>query len=558
MKLRTLINIAAFSTLTLTAIACGGTDPVADGGAGVMGQAGDSGTSGTPGSAGNGSGKATVDALINSICEYEFSCCDQGERNYRLGPFGDEAKNCSEQFLFQLNESNQSNNPFPSNLGISTVSGLLGALGYEVNLDRVTVNESGIAECIDSRKSLACSKLTEVKDYCEAGSFGSDPCALGNLFKPGLKIGDRCTESAFLTEGAANDVECPVGSSCLPASDPDNQQDFAACVQRGLADQPCTEDNDCDYNFYCNNSGRCTEKQAEGKSCSFNTADKPLPGEEDIQCAAGLSCNPSTLKCVSPCNTGFVCGAASAEGLCPESDSCAPATIGDNTDAFHICRALGNADTSRCDDDRDCSAARHCSAGTCLPDLAKDDPCGLSSECGAGLYCAAGSCQLLKEPNIPCVRGIETGCSPVSAPYCVFDSIAAATQCKASRSKAGDVCLLTEDCREGLICEATDTSGSLKCSVGAAVGDNCDADSTDSDKLDCGAGAWCHGGKCLAQQNPGGDCKSPDGDLAENNLCKNSSCTLNWDTRPIAPKYICTDAAIPLNNGGTALTCDAK
>src|SRR5690606_14498384 len=130
-----------------------------------------------------------------------------------------------------------------------------------------------------------------------------------------------------------NDVECVPGSSCLVASDAENPNNVDSCVQRGLEGQPCTNDNDCDFNFYCDSEGDCTEKGDVGDGCSFKDPSQPLPDEVEAGCKSGLSCHPLDLVCVNNCTEGFTC---EVDAQCPEGQSCVPVTVENEAAAFHL------------------------------------------------------------------------------------------------------------------------------------------------------------------------------------------------------------------------------
>src|SRR5688572_5858409 len=49
-----------------------------------------------------GNDGSALEPLIGSLCEWEFRCCSDGERDYRLGPFTVDAADCSDRFVQQL------------------------------------------------------------------------------------------------------------------------------------------------------------------------------------------------------------------------------------------------------------------------------------------------------------------------------------------------------------------------------------------------------------------------------------------------------------------------
>ncbi len=170
---------------------------------------------------------------------------------------------------FKLHESNTTNNPFPP----GSATGLVGVLGYAVNLDRVKENDAGIAACIKELKGLACNENAEAASSCSGTVIpGEGACSLTNLFDPALKIGDRCA----LGEGA----------------------------------------------------GKCSAGGDAGDACTFGDSSKPVPDDEEQSCKAGLKCHPSSLKCVSNCEDSFPCA---TDFECKEGQSYSPLVIGDDS-----------------------------------------------------------------------------------------------------------------------------------------------------------------------------------------------------------------------------------
>jgi len=563
-------------------------EPATTGGAEATGGSGNAGepatggaeATGGAGAGGEGTGGTTstagIDDLIAAICGWEFGCCDAGETTYRLGTSGGTVDDCIDDFVFQLHQSNQTNNPYPP----GTATGLLGTLGFTVNLDRVVENPAGIAECIEAWDAMGCSDTAEPATHCAASAIpGEGPCSLTNLFDPGLEIGDRCTLA--LTEGDGNDVECPAGTTCVDAGDPDNPETYPSCVQRGTDSDPCTNDGDCDWNFYCNAAGDCTEKGDEGDDCSFNDTADPQPDDEDAQCKAGLKCNPNSLTCVTNCSRNYPC---TLDFECAEGDSCRPVTVGDDSTSWETCQAIGANATARCDDDADCVDERRCAGGVCQTDLSIGDDCTTDEECEVGSFCdtaqfsESGStrtptlqCTAYFNAGDPCFpgaisMGYSSGCNPATSPECVY--IDGTWECTTSKRGEDDTCIpysLTivpdepSDCAPGLQCEYSDTTiGTYSCTDGAGLGDDCDDSIGDDTALLCDEGLFCLTSgsgtpTCVEQVDPGSDCEDPNTNDAEDGLCRNGDCVEHWDGNG---SFICTDAPVPVLNDGDGLTCN--
>jgi len=535
--------------------------------------AGAGGVAGAAGSAGHAgdTGADALDDLIGAICDWEFRCCDSGELDYRLSPFIASVQSCRDTFVQELHESVQTDNPYVS----GSATELLGTLAYTLNLDRVTVNEAGVAECIAEYESKPCHSTPAESARCVAPTIpGTGACALQNLVDPALQVDDPCTLA--LTEGNGNDVECPAGSTCLAYNARDNPNGYDACIARGVDSEACEYDSDCEYDYYCSSSA-CLAKGDVNDACSFNSPSNPAPNDEDAACKTGLRCNPITLTCVPNCAEGYVCD---SDSECPEGQSCAPLTVGGESSSFHVCRALGTTAADRCDDHADCVEDGYCNFGTCAPDHAIGDACAAQERCAAGSFCdlatigsdgntrtPSGLCHALLMTGEPCYPSAPdldypNGCAP-SAPECVWDSNESRFECTGSRLPNGSDCrapsgghlIGDHECQSGL-CEVVGGNGTPVCTGGASLGDDCDDDVTDAVApvdLRCGAGLYClpltH--QCVARADPGGDCEDPNIASSPNDdLCKNGSCVSQWDD------LMCTDEPVPESAGGTAITCD--
>lgn len=493
-----------------------------------------------------------IDDVIAAVCAWEFRCCDEGERNYRLSPFATDAETCTERLVFALRQSNATDNPYLS--GPAAEGGLLGTLGYRVDLDRVIPNEDGIRECIESWNDRDCNEEADANARCD-GPASADPCDLTNLFDPNLEAGDECT-LALAETAARNDVECAVGSTCLAAGN-DNPNDFPTCVTRGLADDPCTSDTDCDFNHYCD-SGSCAEKSGPGEVCSYDDPDDPVPGDYDIQCAAGLFCHPIELECMEACEIGSSCA---SDAACPADTGCAPLEVNESSDRFTVCTELGDSAEAGCNTDEDCVPSFYCDGSNCQADKPASATCTNHNECAAGLHCDLANingaiCTTNLSSGAACTASYQ--CGPNSA-GCLNEG-SAGMNCRNNLLANESTCGTNADCRSGL-CEMADTDAvEATCVPGAGEGDPCDSLPTDGTAQSCAPGLLCFGspgsvggGTCEAQAGPGEDCNNPDGD-PDNAMCASgSACADPWDEGEM-----CSDAPVSERNGGSGIVCDGS
>jgi len=535
----------------------GGAQPETGGVAGALPETG--GVAGALPETGGTEPTGDIDEVITEACGWEFRCCDTGEQNYRLSPYITSADECISRFVNQLHNSNATNNPYGAGVGL----GMLGTLGYVVDLDRVAISEEGVAECVESLAAADCTVKGDATARCTGpgGDPAEAPCALSNLFSPALEVGDECTLA--LAQGGTNDIECPIGSTCLPANDPDNTRDYPACVSRGLEGDDCTEDDDCDFGFYCAD-GNCGAKAAAGEDCSFNEPDDPQPGDEDIQCQPGLSCNPVTLKCEEACTENYICN--NSDLACPSGYGCAPIEVAEDTSLFTACRPLGDSAQDLCNTDGDCDADFHCDGTRCQADVALDGDCAADNECAAGLYCPGddgtpGLCTSILNSQDPCTATEQ--CGPDSAGCLNLgpdaeDPTITVYECRTNLLTVGQQCGADATCASKL-CEVTavadEAAGIMKCTLGADVDDDCDDNlATAADGLRCAAGLLCWEGTCIEKALPGTSCINPDGDPDVNMCVNGSTCDETWN----GEGEICNDWGVPEVNGGTGLTCDGE
>ena len=539
----------------------GGTETAGSAGSGdsggAAGSAGSGNSGGSAGAAGSGAtAQGNPDEVVAAACAWEFRCCDAGERAFRLSPFATDAASCATRLEFQMRQSNATANPYVS--GSAAAGGLLGTLGYVINLERVDVSASGVQQCKDALNARGCATEPDPNARC-SGPPAADPCALTNLFVPKLAIGAECT--AALTEsGASNDVECVAGSTCLAAGHPDNPNDVPTCVKRGLKDEPCTQDDDCDFNFFCNNAGNCAEKASANQACAFKHPAEPAPGDESTKCKAGLSCNPVSLVCVPSCTLGFTCATngTDADLACPADSGCAPLEVAEGTTAYRVCTALGNSAASLCNSDADCVATRYCDGTHCQSDKANSANCTAQNECADGLHCDVnntGTCVTNLAATNTCTDDFQCGPSSAGCLNQGTDGFA----CRNSKLTNTSHCGSDDACASGRCEYANDAATETTCVPGAAANANCDLLKTDGEAQSCARGLLCFGatgtpasGTCIPQAGPGASCKNPDEDPDDAMCASGSTCVHQWDLDT------CTDAAVSKQNGGTSLICDGS
>lgn len=471
-----------------------------------------------------------VEPLIASLCDWEFKCCSDGERDYRLGPFTTDEADCTARFTEQL----YSNDDKPE----LQRGDLLYTLGFGVRLDRSIPDADAAAACKEIIDQQQCWEPFEVGGYCSpAGDPAQNPCDLRNLFTGTQKVGDDCSEALALI---GYDIECEAGSTC------EEVDGTFVCVDKGLVDDFCEADDKCDQGLFCDiSTGRCAVRADEGDHCEFDDANEPDVGTESLPCLEHLTCDPQSETCIAYCNTNYDCGDDSA---CPEDESCIPVDIGENT--YTYCRDRGDTNGDRCDSDRDCVDDMHCNGGSCRSDRGMGDDCALENECEGGLYCeigGSGQCEIVVNANDPCTADRE--CNPSTTLGCITSEDG--RECRTTLLSNGDVCAPGERnggnwCASG-VCEDASDDGILnpECHVGASANEECDEDDSTDDVARCARGLYCLEGTCKVKSESGESCED-DGALQ----CNNGACDQIWEGE------YCSDA-VP--TGATdVVTCDGE
>lgn len=511
----------------------------------------------------------TLDTLINTICAWEYRCCDSGEARFDLGPTINDVATCKEKFVYELHESNSEKGPFPP----SFVSSLLNTLGYEVNLANVSENAKGIGQCITFFKDKPCNSPsnTTKPTHCTSPKYGTlEPCALNNLVKPSLVAGSTC-DMRLAESATRNDIECVAGTSCIAPNTNDNLSNLAKCITRGRAGVLCDSDKSCDYGFYCNyTTGKCSEKGNPGDDCAYDDESAPNIDALKAPCKPGLTCNPATKTCVEDCKLGFICndgkGSLGDDVACPTGASCLPVTFSNDSTHFTVCGTAGST-VERCNTAEDCGAGYFCNGSTCAPLGTQSTACSgtISGECGPGLYCkhetTANVCALYTPNGSPCIPNASTSnasaeCSPETSPAgCIYnkDSLTAHV-CSANLLTNGSQCQGNFECASAR-CEVGPNDTVTRCTAGTGLNSACDDDPSTT-TLSCAEGLTCDSVSktCIEQVGPGESCELNGEPNAL--ICTNRSC--NSTTWQDAGLVICSSSPVPISAGGTNVVCDGN
>jgi hypothetical protein len=229
---------------------------------------------------------------------------------------------------------------------------------------------------------IACATDSDCDDghYCN----GEEKCAAG-VCQAGERVNcddqidctnDSCDESIRDCQYRPEHWRCLGNRLCLPE-------------QGGCVIQPCTIDQDCNDEIYCNGEEKCQAGNCVGTSAAdANVCDDGVECTLDICKELDESCTnqPDDRKCddsqycngaetcdatngcqpgVPPkCDDGLICTIDSCNGnanqcqVVPDSSLCQP---------WQHCDAAADCvDNTRCDSNTDCPPGTHCSNGFCL------------------------------------------------------------------------------------------------------------------------------------------------------------------------------------------------
>ncbi|HEY3358551.1 MAG TPA: choice-of-anchor D domain-containing protein [Polyangia bacterium] len=387
-------------------------------------------------------------------------------------------------------------------------------------------------QCVARKaQGSACNLTTDCKvaGACrECSSAGG--CVDGYCCDTACNAGscDVCNGGALGFSGATNGtcVGAPAGWAGNPSCTPYFCGGGVGCATA------CAADGDCIAADYCDGTGHCVARKAQGSTCN-PAADCKVPGacrecNTVGGCVDGYCCNTSCAGgACDVCNGGALGFTGATNGTCfnapdgwPGSPSCAP----------YFC-AGGVACGATCAADDDCVSGDYCDATShCVPQKALGSACNPPSDCKVpgscrecntaggcvdgyccNTTCSAGSCDVCNGAALGFTGATNGTCSsapagwagsPSCTPYfcgggttcastCATDSdCVAADYCDstshcAARKTQGNACNLTTDCKvagacrecntaggcvDGYCCDTTCSGGSCDVCNGAALG----------------------------------------------------------------------------------------
>lgn len=402
-----------------------------------------------------------------------------------------------------------------------------------------------------------------------------------------LTLEDRC-----------RGIICPSGYTCRSGSCEqlvDPESDGGLDMDAGVGDAPplpCTTDDACDDDVYCNgvercvdgacepgpvvvcdDGVRCTEDICTGPGCMFVPSNLDCTAAPNGVCDATTGCQYDTCD-ETTCVSEGCDDAACVDGVCIRTRRCAsseiccgtecaaPGCVDDDPctdDACHPIRGcLHEPTTDECDDGNRCTVGETCRTGSCgtreMLDCADTNPCTADdcdpltgcthrnldgsiddgNVCTVGERCAAGV--LVPGTTNPCDDGVA----------CTVDSCG--TTCvhtpDPSRCTAGPMptCNPTTGCQYGSGCTGATCAPTDACETAMCSGASCVRTPV------CPAGVPCCGGTCCPD----------DGNPCTDEVCSGTSCTHPPNTRPCDDSNACTTGDVcggGTCRAGTPMTC---
>jgi hypothetical protein len=359
-----------------------------------------------------------LEPVVRASCDWVFGCCAEGEARLALGPFVEDADDCTQRVLDSLLSGNTS--PLPL-LSLGPAGDLL-YVARTLELQHVALDAEAMAACVEHLKTRACNEAPpeEPPEHCTPGDDEPDEdlCRVEDLFIGSQDVGDECNPSV--------DVECAPGQRCVSFGADGVCARLAAEGDNCFEDQECAEPLICDYI-----TGTCMTGSRLGEVCTFSDPENPVPGTERERCQSDLTCNPETMSCVeetcapgSPCQVDYQCpqGYVCAQFRCREPGQAGAPCNRHEDCATELCDSLADTcvprvvDGGACVQDLECVSG-FCDVGLCASSVANGSPCPSfsSSECRDG-YCdtmtdpAMPVCAAYADAGGACPLGIE--CNP--------------------------------------------------------------------------------------------------------------------------------------------------
>jgi hypothetical protein len=483
--------------------------------------------------------QAGIAAIVEQLCTLEINCCDADELTYKFGPGITTVAECTTTFTDLVN--NGFSPDFLNGNGVLINRVINMAQAINSNDVQIAIDPAAVKTCVDHLAKRECPKYIAPDAapalHCTAPEIEefSDPCALKLLAKGSQGDGEVC--------GITGVDECAAGLVCRRTA---VGSTFGLCASPSLVGERCRRDADCDgTEQFCNlGTGKCQERSDEDEDCEYvdptfkNDIGSLDPGfgygsgygwqnptALKIECKQGLTCDPTTNKCVSYCSAG---------SICTSSVSCPDGLICNFSDVANMYMTFGY--------------------GICTPPLDNGKPCtcnlpplgsgacqqtdGESKEC-ASKRCAYDAVTDLRNECTEPFKAAGEACTLVTAGVSNVDATCASNRC-GTDSKCTAQCLSQSDCPATHYCaigEST-TNGEYACEPKKANDAMCSytniTPNNSNDNYECLSG-FCQqsSAMCKPKVAAGGVC----GPIAQDTACPSTQYCLT----AAGPTYTCTN-----------------
>ena len=483
--------------------------------------------------------------IVEQLCTLEINCCSEDERSLKFGPGITTVAECTQTFTDLV--QNGFTPAFLNNNAVLVNMVLNIAQAINSNDVQVSIDAAAVDACVAHLGMRECPKYVApgaVPTHCEPLDRVEvdDPCAIKKLVKGGQELGDVC--------GITGIDECATGLVCRKTGIGGSL--LGLCSNPSAVGDRCRTDDDCDGSEqFCNlGTGKCQDRSGEGGDCeyvdpTFFNAGFNLdpdfgfgasglwqnPDALKVECKAGLTCDPTTKKCVNYCSTGSIC---STNAQCPDGKICNLSKVANLYDSFGLgtCGdpvALGEAcncnGTFQANGDCTDGPSKECASMRCAYDSVTDN----RFECTAPLKAAGEACSLT-------TAGVSQ-----TDPTCASNRCGTDAKCTAECSKQSDCpnthyCTNTDVMAGGVPAWREPTNaGKFACEPKKANDAACSAD-FDADRyndLMCATGN-CDStvAQCKAKVAVAGACPA-----GQHSACTNAFCKSDGQA---APMYFCT------------------
>ncbi len=352
---------------------------------------------------------------------------------------------------------------------------------------------------------------------CVAALGSGTACTRGPMCSSGFCADGVCCNSACPGECNRCDLTGSVGTCSTAPAGNGGKNDLTgvtpACspyVCNGVSlvcPGSCSSDADCIAADWCDATGQCAAKAANGVACAAGH-----------QCLSGF------------CADGFCCNSACAGGGCNRCDlagklgTCTLATSGDPGNPAcvpYVCNGVSAACPTSCTGSANCVAGGYCNGTACVVQLAQGAACTANGQCQSG-FCADGYC---------CNSACAGDCNRCD----LTGTTGSCTTAPAGNGGKSDTTGVAPSCG-AYVCNGTAATCPATCATDA----------------NCAGADYCSGTSCVPRLSAGAACTTANQCLSgfcADGVCCNSDCAGACDRCDLLGSVgTCTLA--PAGNGG--------